>query len=499
MKLKYIAPLIISFSAFADLTWYYSESTPYRIGRSHDVNFPLSRKENCLIEETPIWSTVDQGVGTISYDAKFLQKREELTEKMSIDLKLAAKAKFKLVSGEAKFDNKLTKEFAGFSDSINYLIQAKYNYGEKELLDPKLKPKYQAMIDSGDYQGFIKKCGTHFAVAARYGVEINVLMKIVKLSRDEKKNIKSKLNVSLKYGPVEGSLDTEFVKDYNEIKKSTESYLKVDTIGGPDKNFQAFGDTNDLKGLLAAIKTYMGGIKKETAHPIKFTLVSMERFGLIMPAYDPLKDEYFVEAYREALELDLTIDRIDHEISKLRQLNNDNANASIKDLRIARSRLQRWRAILDKQVNNCVELNSCDPKHLVSRQINVAWPSEVIKNLNGIKVCYGSPVTNIVTFILEGELNYPGLLEDVELFRSTKRDGVEPLPGNFLKKLNITKSRKRFTGVVQDLYVGEDDFYLLPEQNLHYIMKVRDTLDNTKSYKINFKSDPESDLACTDY
>lgn len=500
MKKTILLLSLLSLSALADITMYYSKDTPFRIGRSNDINFPIARKDNCLVEEAAVWSTVDQGVGSISYRSKFIKDRDELTENMSFDLKLSAKAKFKVISGSAKFDNKFSRDYTGFTDTLNYLIQAKYNYGEKELLNPTLKPKYQALIDSGNHTEFIKRCGTHFAIAARHGVEINVLMSIKNLSRNEKKNFTSKFNLSLNAGPnYSGTADSEFIKNYNQIKKSTETSLIIDTIGGPDQNFQGFGATNDLDGLLKAIKSYMAAIKKETAHPVEFVLVSMERFGLQMPTYDSDKDEFFVEAYKDALDLDLTLDRLQEEILRLRRLNTPFAEQSVTLLRIEQRKVRGWRDQVTRLVNRCINNNFCSPRDLRSRDLDIAWPTEMVKSLTGSKLCYGEPQTDIVRFALEGELQHPALIKSVAVTRVTKNSGEQVLGGNYQNILNISKTRKRFIGVIEDLYIGQHDYLLEPEQDLKYVLKIKDTFDKQHEYELNFQPEMDSELACFEY
>ncbi|MFT6067870.1 MAG: hypothetical protein ACJAT2_001213 [Bacteriovoracaceae bacterium] len=485
MKILILAwAMLYSVNSQADVKMLYSEDTPFSLGNSYDLDLPFSRKENCLTYESVRWADVQDGVVKMSFGSKLITESSDLTKNLSVGVDLAAKAKFKLISANANMSAKLIKNYHSYQDSLSYLVQAKYNFGKKELLNPVLKEKYQALINEGKHQEFIKRCGTHFVENTDQKVVLNVMLTMSKLNSEKKKDLTVAFGGDVAYGGFSGSLKTSLEKNYNLAKKYGQTSLSVTTLGGSSTSMNEFGASDDLQKTLNAMKELMRGVNKNTSTAVGFSFVSMERFGLEVPAYDHRRQEFLNKAFLLSLEYENKIRRLKKEVESLRKIPTDRVEKSIAYFQSAQRNFGREYRKMESIVNRCLLEGRCQLEELLVINFKVDWPTDFIRNPRLRSVCYYSERgLDSYTKFVEGDLLHGDLIRKVN-FVKTSTSGRYLLPFGY-HDLTFSERLDRFAGVIERNSKFESELYLDDLFNADYKMIVTDHMGSEQSYSLD--------------
>lgn len=463
---------IIALALMSNFLWareylFYTPGTTLSLGAGFDHQGPFQNKERCIDIKKVEWVHVDAGVIRAQLKSTLVKNRSELTDFLSLDIGLSAKAKFKLVDGSISIDHNMLKEFKNFSDSLNYMVEAKYDFGEKEIVELELKAIYQELLNQEKFEEFQARCGTHFVISTQQEIAARLLFSVEDLTTEDRKEMTFKLNSNVDAGPVGGSVRLQLVDKINEMNKRGRVKLTVDSFGGDARLFNQFASANDIEKAMAAMENFLGSASKETSIPSRFTLASYERFGLKIPRYDNFKESFFEKAYLLLLEIESRQNKLKTELSNWGRLNTE----GVSNLHHSIFLTYKANQLVERAVKNCQsDVQYCEEFYLPILP-EMTLLNDLLENLKITYHCYS--LESPLQVVLEGEFKFQKLIDINSVI--VERDSVSLGSQQFnLKELPMAWSPdgKRFRGVIELLPA---DFQQVKE--LGYRIRFNNALD----------------------
>lgn len=295
----------------------YFPKGPLALGKGVTSSFPLTEHFECIdydrnhVRPLDTRNTLTTAMRiSIVNSSKELQKIIGVSAKMAAHVAFLKKFQFAALSGDGSF--KQIKDFT--ESSVALVISIEANYGRYEL-EPKngsdelqLKPKYQALLDNGDYKTFVKMCGTHFIKRENRRGYVMAILKISNLTKEQKRSLSTSLRLSrtlnayqvpqqqpydqTQYSPTDGSSSPvpqgspvssvyqipynqvqnvqngiglgvdQFLKQAKETNGTLDIQLTTGAGGGIENQSSLFDSENiEFKDLLKALSQYMKSFK----------------------------------------------------------------------------------------------------------------------------------------------------------------------------------------------------------------------------------------------
>jgi hypothetical protein len=200
--------------------------------------------------------------------------------------------------------------------TISILIRATSEQGRLGLKKRNLKPEFQQLIDSGNNEVFIQKCGTHFVSLENRGNDVYILVNIKGLNSAMKKKLITDYRSGADFS-IEDALSVNsktslsyknFIDRASKFGKIEIHYNAVGT-GGVNvleslvKNL----NPNNLDSILSALSEAIKTATKENAAPLRYHIAPMSIFGLKTPPFDNKKFEFISRLYKKLLVLNTRI------------------------------------------------------------------------------------------------------------------------------------------------------------------------------------------------
>lgn len=475
MKKLFLLLPFITTNLFASIDVLHIPNSKLSLGGNVDMNFPFQKKERCLDAESMDWTQINDGALRLTLKSELVQSRQELMRNLNVDAKLSAKAKFEVLGGSAEYEHKLTKNFQGSNDSLNYLVQAYYDFGEKEARGLRLKPKFQQMVDEKRFDEFVAACGTHFVISTRQNVMVNMLITIKNLNSTEIKKVSNRFSASVQYGPISGDATASIASDFKFAQNYGQVDLTIDSIGGDPRVFNGFGNTRDIDRALILLEKFLGGVRKETSAPTRYTLLSFESFGLPSSYEDLEVGEFSEKAYFMALDIEEKLTRLESELLSFGDINSE----ALRRMRRAQSDLVYENRYLQSMVNKCIKEKLCDVESLNVLPIDVRWLNDHLVAHNMM----ASVSPKSVNTFMYGEIQDISLIKDISIER------VENGRISFRRSLLADESEFSFDHEMRRFHLNleqifESDYPNISNEIRHieYVVNIIDLLDRKETY-----------------
>ncbi len=468
MKLTRIITLtLISPMLLASTDILHTPGLKLGLGGNLNLNFPFQKKERCLQAQDGVWTQVNTGALYLNYDSSLVKSHRDLDSRLNIDVTLEAKAKFKVFSFDKKFESSIKHKYKSTKDSLSYLVNAHYDFGQKEIEEVVLKPRYQKLLDEGNYQEFIRRCGTHYVQSTHQKAMANLLITSDSLNKTEMNHVIASLNSGGSIGEVSGSYTAKADFFYQMVTKVSNTKVYVEANGG---NSSAFNGFDDYESAKTSFNGFLKTITRESSVPSRYTVLPIP--GLPPSEIFEIDEEFLSRAYYIAIE-------IDDELSRVKELLADYDHTQtkwMKDLREAQRVLTYRQKVLNQMVKDCEKKGICRKEDLSFRSLNFAATSDFLEKIE----MYRDDDSEVVKVVIEGKLVDSALVKSLSVIRVV--DGLEQVElESSLKDWSFDSRNFRFIGIA-DRYVKSE----LEGKSVSYMVKVRDVNDREEEYPIQF-------------
>ncbi len=460
---------------WASIQMPYHPGSALKLGGGVDTDLPFDLKENCIQYAGVNWAHVDQGAMKLELKSGLVKTREDLFHSLKIDAKISAKAKFKIISGNASYEYKLAKSYQGLEDTLNYLVQAYYDFGLKELSDYSLKPAYQKLLDEGKYSEFKKRCGTHFAVASNQIVSVSMLLSAKNLNHTEIKDLSHHFTASVSATALSADAKANLARNYKLASSYGKTELKLDSIGGDPKVFNGFGNTTDITKALESLEKFLSGVRKETSAPVNFLLMPFENFGLPRVELDEALDAFLEKAYYRSLDLEERLAKISSELKAFSAFE----SRYNRELKIAQYQILRDLRDLDRLVQNCREFGDCNLEDLNFEGPILPFFTDSLQEHHLAAIRHGKRAQ----VVLSGKLIDMDLVANVSIERQFEdlSTGEQSWQSFDLAR---DVSTGRFVGVIDEVEFDSSRDLARFLSQARYIVKVTDLNHRTETYQL---------------
>lgn len=254
----------------------YENNNPFAIGDGVNVNESLSPRERC-VEFKPEQLIADTNGSTDSgLDINIVRDYDEFQSELKFSLSMFASANANFadiasgstsLTGFGKYESFLSRE----KTSVLLVLNAHANQGRNLINDYSLKAPYQALIDAGKFDEFVRRCGTHFIRGWTRSSSIKVLFTASELDQTAKTIIsttfESSAKGSFKIADIGGGAETKISSDLSTLLATASKLgrlsheitatggLGVPTLGKTLDGVDVSSPTNMkdfLKGIVAA-------------------------------------------------------------------------------------------------------------------------------------------------------------------------------------------------------------------------------------------------------
>lgn len=441
-KIVLIISLITAHSVFGSLDILHTPGMKIGLGGNVNINFPFEKKERCLKPQKGLWTQVDQGALKLSWSSQSVSSHRDLDEKLNRNITLLAKAKFKLISFDGKYENSLTKNFKSTKDTLNYLVHAFYDYGQKEIEDVQLKERYQKLLDEGRFNEFIHRCGTHFVQSTHQQAAVSMLIKTESLNSTEMRKIVNSLSIGGSYGGISGSVTGKIDDYFNLVQKYGRTQISVESFGGEAASFNGF---SSLEPALESFTSFLKGMRKETSAPTRYTLIPFS--GLPEVDMTEIHEEFLKKAYYLSIEIDDELERAERLIRTYK----GNQSKWLRHLYSVQEVLLKRQKLVSRLVKGCEISEKCSLDDLDLPKLNTFLTTDFVRKIDISK----KESDGIVQIILEGQFLSRELISKVEVLRVNTNFEEVTLPVK-LEDFAINFRDSRFIGVI-DTYFNEAD------------------------------------------
>lgn len=173
------------------------------LGKGVTKSFPLNHHFKCFDMSQAIYKSLD-GLGkssSVSSEMKIslVTNQKNLDQVLGISGKVSAHASFIKVLEKLGWPAGSLSVGVGKKDkldesSIALVISVETDYGRFELVNKDgeelpLRAKFQTMLDAGDYNQFVKVCGTHFISQENRKGRVTAVIKISNLTKEKKRQL----------------------------------------------------------------------------------------------------------------------------------------------------------------------------------------------------------------------------------------------------------------------------------------------------------------------
>lgn len=455
--------------AKADLIFRYEPNSPVALSASVDVRNPTEAKRSCVEFQSAEWVEAGSatesnlgGVTQILVTAEYTDSYKEIIEKLNINAGYKASAAFKKVGLTSDAKVTMGDDFQGKYADLSYVLTAQYEFGQRRIVNPTLKPEFQKLIDDGKTNEFISKCGTHFAISETRWSYAAIVINVSNLNETTKKRITGNYKGSAKFMSA-ANLNVELGIDhqYDVVTRYGHATMQFAANGGdPVKAASLAGavQTNDLAAALSAMQQYMSGIDRNTAAPSSYRMVPFSLFGLDAP--ESLEQTDFLsDIYLASVRYESDIAKLEDRIDSLER----SALADfdlVKIYKLDLQRLQTLKATLDALGRACILEDKCNRQELTSQLPELIWSSSTLMAAAIEPVClYNDNALDSLSVRMSGKVLDPLAVQDIIIFRldeaqPDKWTEIHPSrtrfndDGRFVARVDLLEAQRSETGTL---------------------------------------------------
>ncbi len=221
----------------------WSSDVAIDLGKGVTKSFPLNRHFNCFDMSQAVFKSIDHiGLsGAVASEMKIslVTNKKELDSILGISGKISAHASFikaleKVGLPAVTLAGGYGKKDSLDESSIALVISVESDFGRYELVQQNgdelaLKPQYQTMLEGGQYDAFVKKCGTHFVAQENRKGRVTAVIKISQLTKEKKRQLAASLSFSKTLNQYQGNPANQNPYDpYNQQQSG-----QTDQYGNP--------------------------------------------------------------------------------------------------------------------------------------------------------------------------------------------------------------------------------------------------------------------------
>ncbi len=234
LLLAALTPALVQ-PASADVVFDYERGSPVALGRSIDLRLPKETKSSCLADEEFEWIEAGPvgpgGVAKVKVTGEYTDDYRELAARLHVNGHYRASVAAGAAGAEAKAE--LTYETLGKYADLVFLLVARYEFGSRRLKAPSLASEYRKLLEEGQYDEFIARCGTHFANAEERSAYASVVVNISRIDESIKRRLhadySSTVNVA-EVGSMTAGMGIE--AQYDTARRLGRATLEFDANGG---------------------------------------------------------------------------------------------------------------------------------------------------------------------------------------------------------------------------------------------------------------------------
>lgn len=162
------------------------------LGSYHEL-FDKSADTPCVkYQDGGLYARVSEPARNLSID--MVSSKEDLARKLGVDLNV--KARYGVIAGNAAVN--LLDEYSSSSNSVSYLLEARNDYvvrdhvqGDRAII---LSEAGVKALSAGPNE-FVRRCGTHYLNAVRYGARFYILITYKAMSHESKLTMDASLGI----------------------------------------------------------------------------------------------------------------------------------------------------------------------------------------------------------------------------------------------------------------------------------------------------------------
>ncbi|MTH95195.1 hypothetical protein [Roseibium sp. RKSG952] len=431
----------------ADIVFNYDPGSPASIGRSVDYRNPTQTKLDCLENQNWGWvetETTDPnavgGVVSVQVNGEYTDDYREIYRKLNFNASFKASAAIsEVMSAGSDGSLKINYDYTGKFSDLSYVLVASYDFGSRRLNRPTLRPEYQSLINNGNHDEFIARCGTHYVAREEMWAYAAIVVDIDRLDETVKRHLLANYGSETKIVEL-ASAELKLGVDgaYNNARKYGVATLRFHANGGdPTKasELAEVAQSNNLAKALSGMKVYMSGISRSTSVPKRAYLASFSNFGLDIEE-DTTRDRFLEAAYFTSLKYQSALEAANARLATL-----EAAQRSGLDLNSIYERdiikLNNQKAALDELTVVCVRDGACDLSAIRDAAPLISYRTTLLREpiLEASCQYEGADLARVAVRVL-GTLVDPNAAQELAVYRI-----LEYTTGRAPEELSIRRTR----------------------------------------------------------
>jgi hypothetical protein len=484
----------------------YESNNPFAIGDGVNVNESLSPRERC-VEYKPEQLLSDTSGSTASgLDINIVRDYDEFQSELKFSLSMFASANANLadiaggstsLTGFGKYENFLSRE----KTSVLLVLNAHADQGRNLITDYSLKAPYQALIDAGKFDEFVKRCGTHFIRGWTRSSSIKVLFTASELDQTAKTIISTTFDSSakgnFKIADIGGGAETKISSDLSTLLATASKLgklsheitatggLGVPTLGKTLDDVDVSNPTN-MKDFLKGIVAASADFSLANSAPDRFIFAPYPQLEGRQPPQNLGRFDHLGKIYKALM-------TVDEQLSQYKDYKTRDFVIWNKYFRVYQEKIAALRQTIVNRYISCRQEGKCDLDFpakvdglllddiLFDGILSVVCPQSFEKQdqLNP-----NSPVTQVVLSSVivrwEGQMRY---LDDIDL-QGAELEQLTPdlklvkLPFDIAAQLRTTENPDKTTSgfiTVHREQVDQTKLYKDGKLDFDYVSSVRRT------------------------
>lgn len=218
-----------------------------------------------------------EGSTQAQVDITLIKSQRDLYSKIGFSAEMSAQGFFAKGSAKTSF----LDEYEFHDDTTHFAIIAWTDHGRQGLNNPRLTPHAQGLIDSGRYEDFAKRCGTHYVFEESRHSTVIAIYTIKQMNEEKKRKFEASFDVGFTFADLK--IKGTFESFMREAFHMNNVNLRVFTIGG-----SGVTDLSDLvtnhtepEKVKEVLRDYVSKMTDKKGVPSRFKAASMDAFGWV--------------------------------------------------------------------------------------------------------------------------------------------------------------------------------------------------------------------------
>lgn len=354
--------------------------------------------------------------------SNFVSNHRELLETMDIGMSMSADMTFaELFSAQGSFSAHYNKTFKLKEDEISFVLYLTQDYGRKAIVNPELKPQYQALLDEGKYEGFRELCGTHYYTLMQRKSYVVAMVKISGLSKETKKSFDAKYSSKLELDAFDigGTFSASYKQLMQEVNKLAKVSVEFFAIGGDGivklTDVMNSSTSQDINAIVQGLTKYAETMTEDKAAPAKFKLNLYPGYP-----YDAVRLNF-----REKRLIDLLVKNSQRNMDLVTSLEADEGEVLDRYSDYAMKYLYDQIDSNEKMVMDCIATGNCDLKR--PKDLDIITKEDSLRDIKVFGECsykrhQGSEYITKLQARVKGNLYFPERVSKFELY--SKQNGA---------------------------------------------------------------------------